>query len=356
MKENNVTPGQQEKQKKFLLVLPLLVLPFMALAFWALGGGKGDVRQQAEQKGINTELPSAQFKGEKPQDKLSLYDQAAKDSVRLQEHTANPLFRDAGSGTAPLPGSADASAAQVNQKLAQLNKVISQPSSPVAYSNSPGVGASASPDMDRLEKLLKQKQQATAPDPEMQQLSSMLEKIQQIQHPELVQAQLKKDVKTTPDSLFKAIPAQVDGNQKVLQGGIVRLRLADSVTLNGTLLPKGFKLFGNCVITNQRLLLTIKNITLGNTIVPVDLTVFSRDGIPGINAPEAELSEAAGNGTNDALSGMEFLPMSENLGTQAASAGISAAKGLIGKKVRKIKVKLANNYPLLLRNNQLKSH
>jgi len=29
-----------EKQRKFLLVLPLLVIPFMTMAFWALGGGK----------------------------------------------------------------------------------------------------------------------------------------------------------------------------------------------------------------------------------------------------------------------------------------------------------------------------
>jgi len=351
MKENHVNSPQREKQKKFLLVLPLLVLPFMTLAFWAFGGDKGDAETQVmTQKGINTELPSAQFKGEKPQDKLSLYDQAAKDSANLREKSANPLFKNAAGGAVPSPGSADASAAQINQKLAALNKELSQPPPPARYGNNP-VEASANPDIDRLEKLLKQKQQATAPDPEMQQLSAMLEKIQQIQHPELAQAALKKEVKSKPDSLFKAIPAQIDGSQKVLQGGIVRLRLADSVVLAETHLPKGFKLYGNCVITNQRLLLTIKNITLGNTIVPVDLTVFSRDGIPGINAPEAELSEAAGNGTNDALSGMEFLPMSESLGTQAASAGINAAKGLIGKKVRKIRVKLKGDYPVLLRNN-----
>jgi hypothetical protein len=343
--------AQRQRQKKFLLVLPLLALPFMALFFWAFGGGKGDNEAlAAAQKGINTELPSAQFKGEKPQDKLSLYDQAAKDSANTNRKAANPLFSNTGNGTASTTSSAEASAMRLNQKLAELNHEISQPPPPSRFSGSQ-TDAASNPDIDRLEKLLRQKQQATKPDPEMEQLNGMLEKIQQIQHPELVQAQLKKETKTQPDSLFKAIPALIDGSQKVLQGGIVRLRLVDSIILNGTHLPKGFKLFGNCVITNQRLLLTIKNVTLGNTIVPVDLTVFSRDGIPGINAPEAELSEAAGNGTNDALSGMEFLPMSETLGTQAASAGINAAKGLIGKKVRKIKVKLQNNYPVLLRNN-----
>jgi hypothetical protein len=44
--------------------------------------------------------------------------------------------------------------------------------------------------------------------------------------------------------------------------------------------------------------------------------------------------------------------MDETMGTQAASAGIEAAKGLIGKKVRKIKVRLQNNYPVLLRVNK----
>jgi hypothetical protein len=352
---------QEERKRKMLLVLPVLILPFLALAFYALGGGKNTAAQQNQQMyaGINTTLPGAKFGKESPQTKMSLYDQAQKDSEMEKSNGKGGAFAalgfdSAGVGKKSLPlNSAQASEAKITQKLAEINRQISAPEPANNLGNNYNAAANpSSAELDRLETLLKQKSQPNAPDPEMQQLNGMLEKIEDIQHPEKLSAELKKEVKAKPDSLFKAIPALVDGNQKVLQGGIVKLRLQDSLTLKGYHLPKGFPLFGNCVITNQRLLLTIKNITLGNTIIPVDLTVFSRDGIPGINAPEAELGEAAGNGTNDALESMEFMPMDETMGTQAASAGIEAAKGLIGKKVRKIKVRLQNNYPVLLRVNK----
>jgi hypothetical protein len=72
----------------------------------------------------------------------------------------------------------------------------------------------------------------------------------------------------------------------------------------------------------------------------------------GINAPEAELNEAAENGVNAALQNMEFITMDPSMGGQAANAGINAAKGLLNKKVKRTKVKLKGGEPLLLRNNQ----
>jgi conjugative transposon TraM protein len=186
----------------------------------------------------------------------------------------------------------------------------------------------------------------------MKQLNSMLTKIQAIQNPESVKAKPKK--KAGSDSAFRAIPAVIDGRQKVMNGGTVRLKLTDSIKLKGIVLPKGQLLFGACQVTNQRLLLNIQNIRIGKEIIPVDLTVFSLDGLPGIPAPEAELSGAAGDGANNALESMQFLSMDESLGSQAAAGGINAAKGLFSKKVKKIKVKLKDNFAVLLRDNTRK--
>jgi Conjugative transposon, TraM len=49
---------------------------------------------------------------------------------------------------------------------------------------------------------------------------------------------------------------------------------------------------------------------------------------------------------------MQLLSMDQSVATQAASAGIDAAKELLSKKVRRVKVKLKNGFPILLRNNQ----
>jgi hypothetical protein len=35
------------------------------------------------------------------------------------------------------------------------------------------------------------------------------------------------------ESAFKAIPAIIDGNQKVASGGVVKLRLQDTIRING---------------------------------------------------------------------------------------------------------------------------
>jgi len=209
-----------------------------------------------------------------------------------------------------------------------------------------------SADLERLEKLLKQKQDNKAPDPEMAQLNTMLDKIMQLQNPALAKAAPAIGGSgTVKDSTFRAIPALIDGNQKVKPGGVVKLRLADSVRIGAYTFPKGQALSGSCSVMNQRLLLEIKNVRIGTSIMPVNLTVFSLDGMPGINAPEAELGEAAGNGVTNGLNSMEFIGMDQSLSTQAASAGISAAKELLGKKVKRIRVKLHGGQQVLLRVN-----
>jgi hypothetical protein len=372
----NSTP--EERKRKVLFLLPLLILPLLALGFYALGGGKGDAAKEAalRGKGINTSLPGAQLKKEKD-DKYSLYEKAQRDSgmggsrrdagafsalgwdtaaFKKADHLGKLSGSSGGSTVGWKPASTDENEAKIKAKLAEIDKQVHTPVLPVRAAPDLSVSAHAS-ELDKLEQLLKQKQEAGPPDPQLQQLNGMLDKIMQIQGSASAKgrdsiAAGKDKLRMVPDSAFRAVPAMVEGNQKVLQGGIVRLRLSDSLRLHGLLVPKGQLLFGSATITNQRLLLEIRNIRLGTAIIPVSLTVFSLDGLAGIDAPAAELGEAAGGGAVSALDNMEFLGMDPSIGTQAATAGIAAAKGLIGKKVRRVKVKLKGGYPVLLRNNQ----
>jgi hypothetical protein len=352
---------QEERKRKMLLVLPLLLLPFLALAFYALGGGKGNLANGNQQisKGLNTTLPGAQLQHEKAQDKMALYDKAMRDSASAKSRSSNNAFAALGWDTArsaqpnkSIPAiSAQTNETKINQKLAEINRQISQPEPVTHYPNNYSSANSASPDLDRMEKLIKSKERENTPDPEMKQLNTMLDKIMQIQNPGLAKEK-QTDKPVSKDSAFKAIPAMIDGNQKVMNGGVVKLRLQDTIRINGVTFPKGQSLSGSCTVTNQRLLLDIKNIRLGTSILPVNLTVFSLDGMQGINAPEAELGGAAGNGANGALENMEFLSMDQSVSTQAATAGINAAKGLLGKKVKRIRVKLKGGITVLLRNNK----
>ncbi len=66
------------RRRKMLLVLPLMVIPFITLAFWAMGGGKGtaDKIQSNTNAGLNLQLPNANLKDDKNEDKLSFYKEA----------------------------------------------------------------------------------------------------------------------------------------------------------------------------------------------------------------------------------------------------------------------------------------
>ncbi len=342
-----------EKQRKFLLMIPLLVIPFVTMAFWALGGGKAAAAHPQPSRGIDMTLPAAQFKKDQKEDKLSVYQAAAHDSV---QSGISPAFikalgmKETDSIKLNKPGGstdADQSAANIQAKLAQINHQLSQPQpQPATYDDQEN--ETSEQHIKELHRMMKSVNTADHPDPQMAQLSKMLTQIQQIQNPGSVKAVPQKSSDT---KAFKAIPAIIDGKQKVMDGGAVKLKLTDTVTMKGQLLPKGQEIFGVCSVTNQRLLLTIQNIRLAQQIIPVNLTVFSLDGMPGIPAPEAELGGAAGSGADEAVQSMQILSMDQSLGAQAAAGGVNAAKGLFSKKIKKIKVKLRDAYPVLLKIN-----
>lgn len=349
------------EKRKVLLMLPFLVLPFLAFGFYALGGGSGETAEQAAlPKGINTVLPDAEFKGKQPEDKMEIYNQALADSGR---------FGGAGAIASKLgmDMTEDPMTSRINEKLAAINKEIAMPYA-APKGNASAIGVSSvggltggfrdnrmTGDVDRLEALMKtMKSGSEEQDPEMAQLSAMMDKLIAVQNPDLAgQIYKKPAVSTASDSLFKAIPAVVAVNQKARQGSVVELRLVDSVVLNGVVIPAGHPLFGLAAFSNQRLNLEIKNIRLGNQVIPVNLTVYDkRDAMVGINAPEALLTDAVNGGSIDAMGSLNLPGF--DLTTQIAGAGIDAAKSLLTKKIGRVKQNLKAGYPLLLRDNTKK--
>ncbi len=361
---------QHQRQRKFLLVLPLILIPFLALAFYALGGGKtgSSDKQSMISQGLNTSLPGAQFdKHEKAGDKMSFYQQAKQDSDRAKSAASNTLLQKFGfkqneaansniaAVNSPLTtANTDPTVTRINQKLAAINKQISQPQKPPVPPATTMLAAdkTVTEQVNKLETMMKTMNSSQSADPQMQQLSKMLAQIEAIQHPELVKAENKPTLST--DNPFKAVRATIDGKQKIRQAGAVKLRLNDSILVKGQFIPKGTSVYGTATITNQRLLIAIKNIRLGQSIIPVDLSVYYTDGMPGVPAPEAEFGEAAAGGADNAMQSMEFLSMDQSLATQAAAGGISAAKSLFSKKVKRITVHLKDGDAVLLRNNQIR--
>jgi hypothetical protein len=350
-----ISPKMQ-RQRKMLLLLPLLVIPFLTLFFWAFGGGKAiAAKAESSKGGFNTRLPDARPKDETKLDKMSYYNLAEKDSVRLkQQMKSDPYYKSQPSGDQPEhirdeAGSLSPEPAaraplsnsemMVRRKLAELQSVIDK-HQPAGSLKSKEIPASVPADPAP----------AAQPDPELSQMNVLLEKILDIQHPDRVKQQLPLQIHEIKP--FRGIPAVVDGTQRITQGTVIRIKLSDSVSIGGQLFEKGQLIYGSGTLSNQRYLLSIKSIHIGNALYPVDLTVYDQtDGLEGISVPQAVTGEAIRDGASSGVQGMEIMSLDPSMSAQLAGAGINAAKGLFSKKVREVKGKIKNGHPLLLRIN-----
>lgn len=343
---------QKVTRRKILLFLPLVVLPLLGLGYYLFFLRDAEKEKQSIKKGINRELPDAAFNEEQPQNKYGYYQQSDRDSVKIKDNGLQAVAGRLGFSA----HQEDAQTVAINEKLSLLDRELNRKEEPAAFPVPVGSTkvqqVPLKADVDRLEGLMRSMQEHKTADPEMEQLNGMLQGILDIQHPGRVQQRLEQTKSLKADSQFRAIPAIIANHQKAVQGATIKLVLQDSVTLGGQHFAKGHSIFGICQLMNQRLLLNIKNIRLGTSIVPVDLTVYSLDGMEGINAPEAVFGDAVSGGADNALQSMQFLSVDQSIGVQAAGAGINTAKNLFSKKVRRIKVKLEAGQPVLLRNNK----
>ncbi|GAB2977373.1 conjugative transposon protein TraM [Mucilaginibacter puniceus] len=399
------------KERKFLMIVPLLILPFLTMGFWALGGGK-QVNGQFDAsttKGLNTSLPQAQFKDEKAENKMGIYQDAKRDSAGSENSGVNQNFvRSMGfdaakakpidsMGSAINPGEpqnmADANELKIQAKLAQINRQISQPEAP-QYSGGGTHGQQSGPDVKRLEMMMKT-MNSGGNDPEMRQLSQMLQQINDIQNPENENSRVRsqslknrqraypviaakdededdngvsndqpsvryasyeggrKDKKrhtaNTGQAPGNTIQAVVHEDQTLVSGAVVKLRLVDGIYVNGRMIPKGSFVYGTCGLNNERLIIKISSIRYLNNILPVALSVYDLDGMEGLYVPGSIGRDAAKNGMGDAVQSVQLMSMGQSVGTQAAGVGIEAAKGLFGRKVKQIKVKIKAGYEVLLK-------
>lgn len=227
------------RQRKFLMVLPLLVLPFLTLMFWVLGGGKvNNAYAQQAQNGLNMQLPGANLKDDKPLDKLSYYEKADSDSLKLQQLMENdPYYQRHENAQTTVLQSMDTSLmgikygnsmgtrrssainhnstyddpneTKVYRKLAQLDAELNKAStSKITFEDNPSTvkpmhnTSVNSSDIDRLEQMMQGMNQSGGEDPEMKQLNGTLEKILDIQHPERVREKIKQTSEVKKGQVF----------------------------------------------------------------------------------------------------------------------------------------------------------
>lgn len=397
MKQNS----QFLRKRKFYLVLPLLALPFVTLAFWAMGGGRQNYEEVKTSEGLNLQLPDAKLKDEKNFDKLSFYNLAEKDSLKNEEalrndptykpdtgmnvlqmiHQLNPMI------TSPFNNHGiDANEQKIYKKINELNAQINAP--PVLTPGKQQPNPSFSKEVDKLQDMMQVMTDKQETDPEMQQINGVLDKILEIQHPDRkvkeksiqqkekvfsVHGGMGNDIiSLLTDTIKKpksnngfydigkvkeldheqAIEAVVHQEQTVVSGSTVKLRLADNIYINGILVPKGNFVYGTASLENERLAVTINAIRYQSYLLPVSLAVYDLDGIAGIHIPGAISRDVAKQSAEQGLQNIDITTLDPSLAAQAANTGIQAAKSLLTKKIKLVKVTLKAGYKILLNNKQ----
>lgn len=361
--KTNQTTLQSQRQRKLLMILPLIVFPFLTLLFWTLGGGKIEA-SAATTKGLSMQLPGIMLKSDSSGDKLSFYEKAKADSDRQQQLRKSDPFSKAKPDTTPpggfsgglfsprqpfgeydaAPGDPATNAGKINQRLTALQAVLNKPPAVPAKEKTAMVETPVLPDS-----LLHPKQ---AEDPELRQMNSMLEKILDIQHPERLLQKLAATTDKPAIRKFRAIPAMIDGTQKIVQGTVVCLKLLDTVTISGQLFQKGQKLYGSGTLASQRYTLNVKSIHVGASFYPVDLTVLdATDGMDGISVPEAITTDAVRNGAVNGVQGLDMMSFDPSVTAQLTTAGINTVKNAFGRKAKQVKGKIKDGHLLLLRDN-----
>jgi conjugative transposon TraM protein len=304
--------------------------------------------------------------------------------------------------------SQDSNEVKVYRKLAELDEAMNRVTDPTLGSiedftfKRSNYTQMNTTDIDRLEQMMQSMNQPQGEDPELQQLNGMLEKILDIQHPDRVQEKIRQTSETrkgqvfavsatgneTPVSLldnrvgiyststnqsqqngFYSLdePILADGTQNSIQavihetqtlvaGSTVKLRLVNDVYINGVLIPKENFLFGEATLNGERLGIKIKSIRYQNSLFPVQLSVYDMDGMDGIYIPGAITRDVAKQSADRTMQGIGLTTLDPSLGAQAASAGIEAARDLISKKVKLVKVTVKAGYQVLLRDEKQKQN
>ena len=296
---------------------------------------------------------------------------------------------------------------KVHQKLEALQKVINTPVvSPVQnrdytkYTKSNETSMHSN-DVDRLEQMMQSMNgQSGDQDPELQQLSGMLENILDIQHPGRVQEKLRKAseqqrgqvfaiaTKTKEDNISSlqsapvnttaiagqslqngfysldesanaefvqnAVEAVIHETQTIVNGSTIKLRIVNDIFINGTKIPKDNFLFGVASLKGERLAININSLRYNNSLFPVDLSVYDMDGLFGIYIPGAINRDVAKASADRSMQTLGVASLDDSWGAQAAGAGIEAAKSLLSKKVKLVKVVVKAGYMVLLRDENQK--
>lgn len=373
-----------KKKLKFYGFVSLVIVIFIAVIAGIFLRSKSTTETTKAKSGLNTQLPGANVKKDSTQDKMSFYSQAKVDSVkRAEEMRMDPNRKDT---VIKVPERIESKAVSTHSKSIrpvkastggdQLEKIRSIQRQ---------LSASTVSDYPVEDKPLQRKIVQPAPDPEMEAINTTLDKIMAIQNPKSntavnntanqpgysVSAGEENDATffgkrnsgksqqiflsdaARQNKSVSVLTATIANEQELMSGATVKLELGSPVSVNGVRVPAGTAIFGIAGIEGERLHITIPSIRYQNNIIPVSLSVYDLDGLEGIYIPGSIGRDVVKESADGAIQSAGVGGFGLSLKTQVAAAGIGAAKSLLSKKVKQVRVTVTAGYKVLLRDNKI---
>ena len=367
------------KRNKPLLFLPLVLIPFIVLIFYILGGGENPVSEpEGEQSaggkpGANYELPDADHKLE-IRDKTEL-DQSSGDITLTHDYN---ILGDEGESKVDSIESDDPEEVpetelaintsdpdellkhiqrreeQIRTELEDGEDTRAEPEPPVrnTVSRKPSLAAQATKasetkseptrpvtGIEELDQVFRQNQKLTR---QNDSLRLNLQKAEAFQ--KQVEAEQEKSFRLQKGSTSVFKPSTIESSQlkaevyettTVLTGNRLKIRLLEDATLTGIRLPAGSFLYGTCEVANERLRIAISQLPIGDSFVPVNISVHDLDGMEGLYVPDnasRKVLKEVGSSTNTS----SMFGVTENPLTYA---GVQAADRTAQSLLRMIRIK-----------------
>jgi conjugative transposon TraM protein len=137
------------------------------------------------------------------------------------------------------------------------------------------------------------------------------------------------------ESAGNLIQAEIYETTTVLDGNRVKLRLLEDTWMNGIRIPENTFIYGICKVSNERLHITVTQLPVENSFLPVELGIHDLDGMAGLYVPgnaARKVTREVGSSTNtSSIFGMTDNPL--------AYAGVRAADRTAQTLLRRVRLK-----------------
>jgi conjugative transposon TraM protein len=175
---------------------------------------------------------------------------------------------------------------------------------------------------------------------------------------------------TANDATLAVVHGDADGIE-VANGGTIKVRLLQNTALNiddnnEIILPIGTLITGIANISNDRLMINISTVVIGNSIYPVKMFAYDLDGMPGLNVPDlsakSRFRQQAGQNLTQPLSGGTFFgqgsigrQVGSSVAVQLGQSAVQLGQTALQTRAQNVKVKVKSNYKILLKSDNLNS-